>query len=304
MTAGGGREGMGRAEGRVTWLSVWVNTGLTALKFAAGIFGNSQALLADAIHSLSDFATDFAVLVGVKLARKPKDADHAYGHGKYETLAAALIGAALAVAAGKIGWDALQGIADAVRGEPPAPAAGFAFWAAVASAGAKEWLYHLTMRVAKATGSSALAANAWHHRSDAFSSVATAVGVGAGVFFGADWAVLDPVAALFVAVVLLRVGWRLVGEQLGSLTDQSLSPEACAEILAMARAVEGIEDPHNLRTRMVGRYPVIDLHVRMREDLPLKEAHEIATRLERALKARFGAESIATLHLEPVKTSS
>ena len=121
------------------------------------------------------------------------------------------------------------------------------------------------------------------------------------MFFGKDWAVLDPVAALFVAVVLLRVGVRLVGEQLGHLTDQSLSPEACEEILAMARAVEGIKDPHNLRTRMVGRYPVIDLHVRMREDLPLKEAHEIATRLERALKARFGEESIATLHLEPVK---
>ena len=155
------------------------------------------------------------------------------------------------------------------------------------------------MKVARATGSSSLVANAWHHRSDAYSSIATAAGVGAAAFLGDDWLILDPIAALFVSVFLLKIAWRIVREQIGELTDQSLAPAVCEEILALARGIPGIEQPHNLRTRMVGRYPVIDLHVRLRADLPLREAHEIATSLEHALRDRFGKETIANLHLEP-----
>lgn len=287
------------AERRITLLSIWVNVGLTLLKFAAGVFGRSQALIADAIHSLSDFATDVAVLVGLRFTAKPVDADHAYGHGKYETIVAAVIGLALAFVGVRIAGTAIHRIFHALHGDPLVQPAALAFWAAVASIAVKEWLYRATMKVARATGSSALVANAWHHRSDALSSIATAAGVGAAAFLGHDWLILDPIAALFVSAFLLKIAWRIVREQIGELTDQSLAPEVCAEILELARDIPGIEQPHNLRTRMVGRFPVIDLHVRLRAELPLREAHEIATTLERALQERFGKETIANLHLEP-----
>ena len=286
-------------ERKITLLSIWINVVLTGLKLAAGIFGRSQALIADAIHSLSDFATDVAVLIGLRFTSKPKDSDHAYGHGKYETIVAAVIGLALAYVGVRIAGTAIQRIFHAMHGDPlPMPSA-FAFWAAVASIAVKEWLYRATMKVARATGSASLVAYAWHHRSDAYSSIATAAGVGAAAFLGKDWLILDPIAALFVSVFLLKIAWRIVREQIGELTDQSLAPAVCEEILALARGIPGIEQPHNLRTRMVGRFPVIDLHVRLRADLPLREAHEIATALERALRDRFGKETIANLHLEP-----
>jgi len=286
-------------ERQITHLSIWVNVGLAGLKLAAGIFGRSQALIADAVHSLSDFATDVAVLIGLRFSSKPKDSDHAYGHGKYETIVAAVIGLALAFVGIRIAGSAIHRVFDAQRGHPIPSPSSFAFWAAVVSIAVKEWLYRATMKVARATGSSSLVANAWHHRSDAYSSIATAAGVGAAAFLGDDWLILDPIAALFVSVFLLKIAWRIVREQIGELTDQSLAPEVCAEILALARGIPGIEQPHNLRTRMVGRFPVIDLHVRLRADLPLREAHAIATTLERALRDRFGKETIANLHLEP-----
>ena len=286
-------------ERRITHLSIWINVVLTGLKLAAGIFGRSQALIADAVHSLSDFATDIAVLIGLRFTSKPKDSDHAYGHGKYETIVAAIIGLALVYVGVRIAGTAIQRIFHAMHGDPLVHPSALAFWAAVLSIVVKEWLYRATMKVARATGSASLVANAWHHRSDAYSSIATAAGVGAAAFLGDDWLILDPIAALFVSVFLLKIAWRIVREQIGELTDQSLAPAVCEEILALARGIPGIEQPHNLRTRMVGRFPVIDLHVRLRADLPLREAHEIATALERALRDRFGKETIANLHLEP-----
>ncbi|MDR0993155.1 MAG: cation diffusion facilitator family transporter [Verrucomicrobiota bacterium] len=287
------------AENRITWLSVVVNILLTSIKLVAGIFGRSQALIADAVHSFSDFVTDFAVLVGLKMASKPQDTDHAYGHGKYETLAATVIGLALGYVAFQIAAAAIHRIFDALNGHAiPAPSVA-AFWAALLSIATKEWLFHKTMRVAKATGSSALVANAWHHRSDALSSIATATGVGAAALLGRNWIILDPIAALFVSIFLFRMGWRILREQLGTLTDQSLPPALCRKILELARSVPGMSEPHNLRTRMVGRTVVIDLHVRLPGDLPLYEAHELATRLEKTFQQHFGKETIANIHLEP-----
>ena len=286
-------------ERKITHLSIWVNIVLTGLKLAAGVFGRSQALIADAVHSLSDFATDIAVLIGLRFTAKPVDKDHAYGHGKYETIVAAIIGLALAYVGFRIAGSAIQRIFHAMHGDSlPLPSA-CAFWAAVLSILVKEWLYRVTIKVARATGSSSLVANAWHHRSDALSSIATAAGVGAAVFLGDDWLILDPIAALFVSLFLLKVAWRIIREQIGDLTDQSLAPEVCEEILAMARAIPGISEPHNLRTRMVGRIPVIDMHIRLPATLPLREAHDLASALERALRQRFGKETIANLHLEP-----
>ncbi len=286
-------------ERKVTHLSIWVNVVLTGLKLAAGIFGRSQAMLADAIHSLSDFATDVAVLIGLRFTAKPVDKDHAYGHGKYETIVAAIIGMALAYVGIRIAGSAIHRVFDALHGEKLTMPSVWAFWAAVLSIATKEWLFRATMKVARATGSASLVANAWHHRSDAFSSIATAAGVGAAAFLGHDWLILDPIAALFVSIFLLKIAWRIIREQVGDLTDQSLAPEVCEEILAMARGIPGIAEPHNLRTRMVGRIPVIDLHIRLRAELPLREAHDLATALESALRQRFGKETIANLHLEP-----
>ena len=286
-------------ERKITHLSIWINVVLTGLKLAAGIFGRSQALIADAVHSLSDFATDIAVLIGLRYSSKPRDEDHPYGHGKYETLASAVIALALIYVGFRIAGSAIHRVFDALHGETLAMPSTFAFWAAVLSIVVKEWLYRATMKVARRTGSSSLVANAWHHRSDAFSSIATAAGVGAAAFLGHDWLILDPIAALFVSIFILKIAWQIMREQIGFLTDQNLGPEVCEEILAMARNTPGIVAPHNLRTRMVGRTPVIDLHVRLRADLPLREAHDIASGLERALHQRFGKETIANLHLEP-----
>ena len=286
-------------ERKITHLSIWINIVLTGLKLAAGIFGRSQALVADAVHSLSDFATDIAVLVGLRFTSKPVDKDHAYGHGKYETIVAAIIGLALAYVGMRIAGASIQRIFHAMHGDPlPMPSV-YAFWAALLSIVVKEWLYRATMRVARTTGNASLVANAWHHRSDAFSSIATAAGVGAAAFLGHDWLILDPIAALFVSIFLFKIAWQIVREQVGLLTDQSLAPEVCEEILATARNIPGIMQPHNLRTRMVGHIPVIDMHIRLRADLPLREAHDIASTLEHALRQRFGKETIANLHLEP-----
>ena len=286
-------------ERKITFVSIVINIVLTGAKFAAGIFGRSQALIADAIHSLSDFATDIAVLVGLRFTAKPSDEDHAYGHGKYETLAAAIIGVVLAYVALRIAGSAIQRIFGAIHGVPIPRPSTFAFWTAFLSFFIKEWLYQATMKVARATGSSSLVANAWHHRSDAFSALASSLGVGAAAYFGDDWLILDPIAALFVSIFLIRVAWQIIREQIGFLTDQSLAAEVCAEVIAMAQAIPGISEPHELRTRMVGRTPVIDLHIRLPADLPLREAHDIATRLENDLRHRFGKETIANLHLEP-----
>jgi len=286
-------------ERRITHLSIWINLGLAALKLAAGLLGRSQALVADAVHSLSDFATDFAVLVGLRLSSKPRDDDHAYGHGKYETIVAAIIGLALAGVALEIASLSIHRIFDALRGEPLPPPAVYAFWAALTSIVLKEALFRATMTVSRATGSPSLAANAWHHRSDALSSIATAAGVGAASLLGREWGILDPVAALFVSLFLLQVAWRILRRHVGELTDRSLEPAVCEEILAMARGIPGITEPHNLRTRMVGRNPVIDLHIRLPADMPLRRAHDIASTLENALRRRFGKETIANLHLEP-----
>lgn len=286
-------------ERKITHLSIWINIVLTGLKLAAGVFGRSQALIADAVHSLSDFATDIAVLVGLRYSSKPRDDDHPYGHGKYETLASAVIALALIYVGCRIAGSAIHRVFDALHGEVLTMPSPFAFWAAIVSIVVKEWLYRATMKVAHHTGSTSLVANAWHHRSDAFSSIATAGGVGAAAFLGHDWLILDPIAALFVSIFILKIAWQIMREQIGFLTDRNLGPEVCAEILAMARSTPGIVEPHNLRTRMVGRTPVIDLHIRLRADLPLRQAHDIASTLEHALQTRFGKETIANLHLEP-----
>ena len=274
---------------RVTWLSVWVNVALTAAKLAAGLLGRSAAMVADAAHSASDFATDFAVLIGMRLAGKPQDGDAA-------VVGAALCGVGVAIAA-----NALGALWEAARGTLPERPALIALWAGLISIAVKEWLYQITARTARQTGNDALLANAWHHRSDALSSVATSAGAGAGALLGGRWALLDPLAAAAVGAVLVKIAWDIVRDAIDKLAEQGMTEAENARILALVHAVPGLCEPHHLRSRRVGSVAVIELHFRVDPAMTVRESHAIASRVEEALREGFGADAIVTIHVEPMK---
>ena len=287
---------------QVTWLSVVVNTVLMGLKLLAGLWGHSSALVADALHSASDFATDFAVLIGMRLAQRPQDGDHPYGHGKYETLAAVLVGIALAAVGVAITFHAGHTILGAwVWDSYPQQPTLFALIAALISIVIKELLYQLTIRVARETQNDALLANAWHHRSDALSSIGTAVGAGAAAFLGGAWVLLDALAAVVVGVILLKIAWEIVRDSLDKLMEQGMSAEENAQIYQLVHAVPGISEPHHLRSRRVGTVAVIELHFRVNPEMTVREGHELATQVERNLRSVFGQDAILTVHVEPEK---
>ena len=287
---------------RVTWLSVLVNVVLMAGKFAVGILGHSAAMVADAVHSASDFVTDFAVMVGMRLAERPQDLDHPYGHGKYETLAAVIVGIALCGVGLMISFHAGEAIFAAVWwGRLPERPELMALWAGLISIGAKEVLYQLTAKVARDTKNDALLANAWHHRSDALSSVATSIGAGAAALFGGRWVLLDPLAAIVVGVVLLKIAWEIVRDSLDKLMEHGMLPEENAHILDLIHSIPGLFEPHHLRSRRVGAVAVIEIHFRVDPDMTVRESHELASHAEHLLKDAFGGDAIVTIHVEPLK---
>ena len=276
-----------------------MNLLLVGLKAAAGLVGHSAAMISDAVHSLSDFVTDIVVLVFVRVSARPQDEDHDYGHGKYETLATLFIGLALAAAAVGIVVSGAGKLARWLQGEDlPAPGQ-IALWAALGSIVAKELLFQYTRIKGKHLESKALEANAWHHRSDALSSVGTAIGIGGAILLGSRWTVLDPLASIVVGAMLVKVAWDLLGPSFGELTDSSLPADMEQEMLAIIRAVPGVEDPHNLRTRRIGNRIAAEVHIRLDGSLPLSEAHEKASEVERRFKERFGAQSHIIVHMEP-----
>ena len=284
---------------RVTLTGSVVNLLLVGLKAVAGLVGHSAAMISDAVHSLSDFVTDIVVLVFVRVSARPQDEDHDYGHGKYETLATLFIGLALAAAAVGIVVSGAGKLARWLQGEDlPAPGK-IALWAALGSIVAKELLFQYTRIKGKHLESKALEANAWHHRSDALSSVGTAIGIGGAILLGSRWTVLDPLASIVVGAMLVKVAWDLLGPSFGELTDSSLPADTEQEMLAIIRGVPGVEDPHNLRTRRIGNRIAAEVHIRLDGTLPLSEAHEKASEVERRFKDRFGAQSHIIVHMEP-----
>ncbi|MBR5107449.1 MAG: cation transporter [Bacteroidales bacterium] len=284
---------------RVTLTGSVVNLLLVGLKAVAGLVGHSAAMISDAVHSLSDFVTDIVVLVFVRVSARPQDEDHDYGHGKYETLATLFIGLALAAAAVGIVVSGAGKLARWMQGEDlPAPGK-IALWAALASIVAKELLFQYTRLKGKHLNSKALEANAWHHRSDALSSIGTAIGIGGAILLGRRWTVLDPLASIVVGAMLVKVAWDLLGPSFGELTDSSLPADMEQEMLDIIRGVPGVEDPHNLRTRRIGNRIAAEVHIRLEGSLPLSEAHEMASEVERRFKERFGAESHIIIHMEP-----
>ncbi len=286
---------------RITlWGSV-VNVTLTALKFAAGILGCSAAMIADAVHSLSDLLTDFVVLLFVRISSRPADSDHPYGHGKYETLATVIVAVALLAVGGVLAAEGVQKILSAIHGEELVMPGRIALWAALISIAAKEIIYLLTIRVSRRVQSSALEANAWHHRTDALSSVATSIGIGGALLFGGKWAILDPIAAVLVSIFILVAAARLLHEALQDLLEKRLPEEVENEIRAMVAADSEMSEMHKLRTRRVGNVYSIEMHLRMDGNMPLAEAHRHSAMLEQRLRERFGQQTMITIHMEPLK---
>jgi len=287
---------------KVTLIGSAGNVLLVLFKFVAGILGNSAAMIADAVHSLSDFLTDIVVILFVHLGAKPQDDSHHYGHGKYENLAALLIGIALAAAAiGIIVHGAMQ-MASWLNGETLTVPGTLALWAALLSIGVKELIYRYTIIRGRKLDSPAMIANAWHHRSDSLSSMGAAVGIGGAILLGERWAVLDPLASIVVGAMLVKVSWELMRGSFSELTDHSLKPEEVQEIEDIIRSFPDVSEPHHLRTRHIGNRIAIESHIRMDGSVSLRQAHERATDIENRLRERFGSETLVTLHMEPTKT--
>jgi cation diffusion facilitator family transporter len=284
---------------RVTLVGSVINVVLLLFKFVAGIIGHSAAMLADAVHSLSDFVTDVIVLVFIRISGKPQDKSHDYGHGKYETLAMTLIGVALLlVALGILNSGAMK-IKLWLDGEQLEAPGTIALWAALLSVVLKEGVYRYSMIKAHQLNSPAVEANAWHHRSDALSSIGTAVGIGGAIFLGQRWTVLDPIASVVVGIFIVKVSVSLLRRGIGDLLEQSLPDAVEEEILQMVAALPGLSKPHDLRTRRIGNHYAIELHILMDGNITLREAHDKASEVEETLKSHYGQETHVAVHVEP-----
>lgn len=282
------------------WGSV-ANFILLILKFAAGIIGHSSAMIADAVHSLSDFVTDIIVLVFIHVSSKPKDQSHDYGHGKYETLATSIIGFVLLFVGAGIFWSGLTKIIAFSKGEPLESPGMIALIAAIVSILVKELLYQLTRAVGKKVNSQAVVANAWHHRSDAFSSIGTLIGIGGAILLGPKWRVLDPVAAVVVSFFIVKVSLELIMPAINDLLEKSLPDETENEIVSIIRNVNEIKDPHNLRTRRIGNDYAIEIHVRVDGSVSVSHAHELTLEVEKRLREQYGENTHIAVHVEPLK---
>ena len=277
------------------------NAALLTFKFIAGVLGNSSAMIADAVHSLSDFVTDLLVLVFVSISAKPQDQSHDYGHGKFETIASFLIGLALVAAATGIVVSGVLKFLTWLDGAQLEAPGWIALWAALLSIAIKELLYQYTARKGRQLDSQVMIANAWHHRSDALSSIGAALGIGLAILLGRRWTVLDPLASIVVGLMLVKVAYELLKTSINELTESSLPADTEQEIMQIIQSFDDVRQPHNLRTRRIGNRIAIEAHVRMDGRLPLSTVHERATTIERKLKERFGAHTHVTLHMEPIK---
>lgn len=284
---------------RVTWIGLIWNLAMTAFKLFAGILGGSGAMVADGFHSASDLATDMVVLTGIRISSRPVDETHRYGHGKFETLATTAIGAALLVTGAGILRSGVLNILHGARGAELTAPGGIALFAAAASILVKEGLYRYTSRAGRLLESGVLRANAWHHRTDAFSSVAALLGIGGAIVLGEGWRILDPAAAVIVSLFILRAGVGILSGSLGELIESSLGGGVDEEISVITRSVPGASDPHDIRTRRIGRDIALDLHVRVDGGMSVRDAHAIATRIEELIRERFGASSFISVHIEP-----
>lgn len=297
------KAGIARERGiyRVTIVGSVVNFLLLVFKFFAGIMGHSAAMLADAVHSLSDFVTDIIVLVFVRISSKPQDEGHDYGHGKYETLATAIIGIFLLFVGFGIFWNGASSVYLFLQGGSLPEPGMLALAAALVSIVSKEILYQYTVFKGKKLNSQAVVANAWHHRSDALSSIGTAVGIGGAILLGSHWRVLDPAAAVIVSFFIMKVAVGLLIPCVDELLEKSLPADVEEEIQEIILSFPDVSSPHHLRTRRIGNHYAIEVHVRMDGKITLEEAHRTATAIEDKLKEKFGEGTHIGIHVEPTK---
>lgn len=283
----------------ITLWGAFVNVVLTVFKILAGVLGRSSAMIADGVHSLSDLLSDVVVLVFTRISSKGQDRDHSFGHGKFETLATLIISILLVAVGANLLSSGVRNIIGVINGEILERPGYVALVAAVVSIVAKEIIYHATVRTGRKTGSTAVIANAWHHRSDAFSSVGSLIGIGGALVLGDKWTVLDPLASCVISVAIIVVAVKMAMPSLAELLEASLSEEIEDEILATASSVEGVNDVHELKTRRNGMSFIIDAHIAVDPDISVVEAHDIATNVENALRERYGRETQINIHVEP-----
>lgn len=283
----------------VTLVGSVVNIILTVFKIFAGVLGRSTAMIADGIHSLSDLLSDIVVIVFVKISAKGRDKDHDYGHGKFETFATLIISLMLTVVAANLmsgGINKIRMILDG--GEVSSPGM-IALWAAVASIVLKEILYRYTIIQGRALNSPMMIANAWHHRSDALSSVGSLLGIAGAIFLGDKFVILDPITGCVISIFILVMAVKMSVPAIKELLDVSLPDDVEEKIEATAKSVKGVVDLHELKTRREGPGIIMEGHLVLDSDISLKEAHNISKKVEESLRKEFGPETQISLHLEP-----
>lgn len=283
----------------VTLTGAVVNIILTVFKIAAGIIGRSSAMIADGIHSLSDLLSDIVVIVFVRVSAKGRDKDHDYGHGKFETFATLIISLMLIVVAANLMSGGIGKIRLILEGGEVSPPGMVALWAAVLSIVLKEILYHYTVIQGRSLNSPMMIANAWHHRTDALSSVGSLLGIAGAIFLGDKFVILDPVAGCVISVFIFVMAVKMSVPAIKELLDVSLPDDVEAKIEETARTIPGVIDLHELKTRREGPGIIMEGHLVMDSGISLREAHDISKKVEEALRKEFGEETQISLHLEP-----
>lgn len=288
---------------RVTVAGAIVNIFLTIFKIIAGVLGRSAAMVADGIHSLSDLLSDIVVLVFTHISSKGKDKNHSFGHGKFETMATLIVSVILVAVGAKLMADGVASIIGVMNGNSIPLPGSIALWAAIGSIIIKEILYHATIRTARRTNSPVVLANAWHHRSDALSSIGALTGIAGAMILGEKWTILDPIASCCISIAIIVVAVKMSLPSLAELLETSLPEEIEKDIISIANSVQGVENIHELKTRRNGISYIIDAHVVVDPHISVTEAHNIATEVENALREKYGNETQINIHIEPDQDS-
>lgn len=280
-----------------------MNIFLTMFKIIAGVVGRSAAMVADGIHSLSDLLSDIVVIVFTHMSSKGKDKDHSFGHGKFETLATLIVSVILITVGARLMSNSVKSIVEVINGNTIPVPGRIALWAAIASIISKEILYHITIRTARRTNSTVVLANAWHHRSDAFSSIGALAGIAGAMILGDKWTILDPIASCCISIAIIVVAVKMSLPSLAELLETSLPDEIEKDIICIANSVQGVENIHELKTRRNGISYIIDAHIVVAPHISVTEAHNIATDVENALREKYGDETQINIHIEPDQDS-
>ncbi len=285
----------------VTLIGSACNLLLTVGKIIAGVVGKSSAMIADGVHSLSDLVTDIIVIAFIKTSAKERDEDHRYGHGKFETFATMLISFVLIIVGAGILWTSSKKVIDSINGVLLEQPGYIALYAALISIVVKEGLYWYTKKTGQRVNSQAMIANAWHHRSDAFSSIGTALGISGAILLGEKWRVLDPIAGIIVSIFILKVAWKIVNPSVNELLEGSLPEDIENEVIDIIENNSGVKGFHNLKTRKIGDTFAFDVHIKVDKDLSVELSHEIATEIENSIRNKYGKQSHIGIHVEPYK---